>query len=302
LVAAANALVNSVNQAFGTTFTLPQDKATIKLYEDAITELTWAIMGEGEQYARASVGIGILKPWLRQGMWVTVNTGHRTLTGYTDAAQHSIRVSPTGTVTGSTTLTLCRITSSPDKPEYRSSIMTASLNPEGTPVSPDLTVVGGSSEQRAGDQATQMSTVDIAQLLPETQLTKDFKAKEFASKPDATLPPQEYWNNLFLLAEQLQKFKDKIGGKYIVVISGYRTKEHNSKVGKKGGAKRSQHLLAKAADIKVVGMTTREVRDTLRQMMKDKEIIAGGLCEYPEGKGSFVHYDIRGKYETWVPE
>ena len=303
-VAAAQAIVKVLNSAFGG-FTVPAADATsIKPYEDAITELTWAVLGEGEQYARATVRIGIVKPWLRQGMWVTVRTGHRTLTGYTDAAQHSIQVSGNGTVTGATTLTLCRVTSSPDKPEYRSSIMTASLNPAGTPADLDIAVGGsrpsgggGSGSAAAGagnpfqqlvDQANQVSTFVVSELLPDTQLTADLKAGEFASKPDAKLPPQEYWNNLFLLATNLQKIRDRVG-KPIVIVSGYRSKERNTAV---GGAVRSQHLVAKAADITIPGMSNADLYTLICDMIKEGALTKGAVILY----GGWVHYDIRGVY------
>lgn len=287
-VAGVNSLLQAVNKAFNTTFTLPPDEAAIKPYEDAITELTWAVLGEGEQYARATVRIGMVKPWLRQGMWVTVRTGHRTLTGYTDAAQHSIRVSGNGTVIGSTTLILCRVTSSPDKPEYRSSIMTASLNPAGTPADLGFSLDESSPFQQLVSQSNQVSTFDVSVLLPDTQLTQDLKAVEFASKPDATLPPQEYWNNLFLLATNLQKIRDRVG-KPIVIVSGYRSKERNTAV---GGAVRSQHLVAKAADITIPGMSNADLYTLICDMIKEGAITKGAVILY-EG---WVHYDIRGVY------
>ena len=80
------------------------------------------------------------------------------------------------------------------------------------------------------------------------QLTKNFKLAEFKCA-DGVLPEDEHLVNCQELAENLQVLRDHIK-KPIRVISGYRHPEYNRKI---GGAKKSQHMFAKAADIKVKG-------------------------------------------------
>ena len=78
----------------------------------------------------------------------------------------------------------------------------------------------------------------------------------------------------------------------MIIISGYRTLEYNTKI---GGAKRSLHLTAKAADIVVPGLTSLEVRDIILDLIKEGKISKGGVGIYP----TFVHYDVRGYKARW---
>ena len=77
-----------------------------------------------------------------------------------------------------------------------------------------------------------------------------------------------------------------------MIISGYRSPEYNKKI---GGVKRSQHMLAKAADIVVSGMTSLEVRDVIITLIKEGKMDPGGVGIYP----TFVHYDVRGRNARW---
>lgn len=122
------------------------------------------------------------------------------------------------------------------------------------------------------------------------QLEKNFKLQEFRCK-DGTDVPEELMENVEKLAKNLQVLRDHIQ-KPITIISGYRTPEYNKKC---GGVKRSQHLLAKAADIIVKDMTSLEVRDTIIQLIKEGKMDPGGVGIYP----TFTHYDVRGKNARW---
>ena len=122
------------------------------------------------------------------------------------------------------------------------------------------------------------------------QLENNFSLKEFRCK-DGTDVPDDLIDNVKKLAKNLQVLRDHIQ-KPITIISGYRTPEYNKKC---GGVKRSQHLLAKAADIVVSGMTSLEVRDTIIQLIKDGEMDPGGVGIYP----TFTHYDVRGRNSRW---
>lgn len=122
------------------------------------------------------------------------------------------------------------------------------------------------------------------------KLSKNFNLQEFKC-PDGVLPEGEYLDNCQELADNLQVLRNHIG-KPIRVISGYRHPAYNKKI---GGAKKSQHMLAKAADIKVSGMAPAEVHATILKLIKAGEMKQGGLGKY----STFVHYDTRGTAARW---
>ncbi len=74
----------------------------------------------------------------------------------------------------------------------------------------------------------------------------------------------------------------------ILVNSGYRTPQHNSKL--EGAAKQSLHIKAMAADIRIPGLSV----DNLGKLAQ--AIGVGGVGFYPT-KG-FIHVDV-GKVRTW---
>ena len=122
------------------------------------------------------------------------------------------------------------------------------------------------------------------------QLEKNFNINEFKCK-DGSSVPDEYIENVKLLAKNLQVLRDKID-RPITVISGYRSPEYNKKI---GGAKRSQHMVAKAADIIVNGMSSTEVKDIIVSLIKCGEMHPGGIGLYQ----TFTHYDVRGANRRW---
>ena len=74
----------------------------------------------------------------------------------------------------------------------------------------------------------------------------------------------------------------------IAIYSGARCADHNRKV---GGAKNSQHLLGRAADISVHGQDPRSVAATLRAWYPSRY----GIGTYP----TFTHIDSRGRVARW---
>ena len=122
------------------------------------------------------------------------------------------------------------------------------------------------------------------------QLTKNFKLSEFKCR-DGSGVPEEYMENVELLAKNLQVLRDFID-RPIHVISGYRSPKYNRKI---GGARRSQHMLAKAADIKVRGMEPDEVRNAILQLIEEGKMMQGGVGRYR----SFTHYDVRARKARW---
>lgn len=71
-------------------------------------------------------------------------------------------------------------------------------------------------------------------------------------------PKQEEIANLQRLAYLLEKVKEAVGGKPVMINSGFRSKQVNDSVGSKDS---SQHRIGCAADIRVPGMTPKQVVD-----------------------------------------
>lgn len=89
-----------------------------------------------------------------------------------------------------------------------------------------------------------------------------------------------------MLITKLEQLRDWIG-QPLKINSGYRTNEHNRKV---GGSPKSQHLEGKAADIqKVDGLTVDEMAVLAERVGFD------GIGKYYWG----IHVDVRGYKARW---
>nr|DAL33393.1 MAG TPA_asm: peptidase [Caudoviricetes sp.] len=85
-------------------------------------------------------------------------------------------------------------------------------------------------------------------------------------------------------------------GKAVTITSGYRTAAHNAAV---GGSKSSQHLLGRAADIQVAGISVEDVAAYAESLMPDW----GGVGRYPVKAGratGWVHVDTRQNKSRWT--
>ncbi len=122
------------------------------------------------------------------------------------------------------------------------------------------------------------------------KLTKNFTRAEFDSK-DGIMMPQNVLSNVQKLATNLQVLRDHIN-RPVTINSGYRTPEYNKKV---RGVSNSQHLFGTAADIRVQGMTPKQVYDVIETLIAQGKMKQGGLKAYP----TFVHYDTRGTKARW---
>lgn len=121
-------------------------------------------------------------------------------------------------------------------------------------------------------------------------LTTNFKLSEFACK-DGSEVPSELIPNVQRLSTNLQVIRDFIHCP-ITVLSGYRSPSHNKRV---GGAKNSQHLKAKASDLRASKYSPKELYDIIEDLIEKGAISQGGLGLYK----TFVHYDIRGTKARW---
>jgi uncharacterized protein YcbK (DUF882 family) len=94
------------------------------------------------------------------------------------------------------------------------------------------------------------------------QLTANFSLEELTRSEAAdrngwdNIPNEQEIANLKRLAELLQQVKTAVGGKPVMINSGFRSKRVNDSVGSKDT---SQHRLGCAADIRVPGIKPREV-------------------------------------------
>lgn len=104
-------------------------------------------------------------------------------------------------------------------------------------------------------------------------------------------PEGELFDNLTKLAEALQVVRNHVGHP-IRVISGYRSPAYNEKI---GGASRSMHMQAKAADLKCSALTPKELHKVILTLIEEGKIPQGGVGLYE----TFVHYDIRGTKARW---
>ena len=124
-------------------------------------------------------------------------------------------------------------------------------------------------------------------------MTKNFSKEEFDCKCNCGVceMPINIYHNIVKVANQLQILRNYIG-KPITVNSAYRSQEYNASI---GGAKNSQHIMGRAADIVVKGMSPLAVHTTIELLIEKGDMLQGGLGLYD----SFVHYDIRGTKARW---
>lgn len=128
------------------------------------------------------------------------------------------------------------------------------------------------------------------------RLTNNFTLSEFNCK-DGSKVPEKYMGNLQELADNLQVLRNFIE-KPIMINSGYRSPNYNDVVLPSRGiktAKNSFHKKAMASDIKVKGMTPKEVKEAIEFLILGGKMKQGGLKAY----NTFVHYDVRGYKARW---
>nr|QJB21300.1 MAG: hypothetical protein [Microvirus sp.] len=116
------------------------------------------------------------------------------------------------------------------------------------------------------------------------KLARHFRVKEFACKDGSPVVfiDDYLYNILDILRHKL--------GKPVIITSGYRTPEWNTKC---GGAKYSYHMRGMAADIRVDGISAKELANKLNEIIPDE----CGIIVYK----SWVHFDVRtSKYRKGI--
>ena len=121
------------------------------------------------------------------------------------------------------------------------------------------------------------------------RLAPDFKVRELRCRDGSdTVMVDE------TLTVVLQCIREHFG-KPVTITSGYRTAAHNAAV---GGAKSSQHLLGRAADIRVESVSVEDVAAYTESLMPDW----GGVGRYPvkaDRATGWVHVDTRAENARW---
>lgn len=115
-------------------------------------------------------------------------------------------------------------------------------------------------------------------------LGKWFKVKEFACKDGS---PVVFIDEYLVTVLDILRSEIK---KPVIITSGYRTPTRNKEV---GGAKYSYHMRGMAADIRVDGMSAKEIANKLNKIVPDE----CGIIVYK----NWVHFDVRkSKYRKGV--
>jgi len=123
------------------------------------------------------------------------------------------------------------------------------------------------------------------------KLSRNFDWSEFESN-DGAIMPEAAKNNIKELVKNLEVIRTASGNKPIRINSGYRSPQQNENV---GGKSKSYHMQGMAADFVIVGMTTKQTRDLIENLIAAGKIKQGGIGKY----STWVHYDIRGTKARW---
>jgi uncharacterized protein YcbK (DUF882 family) len=125
-------------------------------------------------------------------------------------------------------------------------------------------------------------------------LTDHFAVAEFACRDGRCYPDSWIQDRLRPLCQTLEVIRSAID-RPIVIVSGYRSPEWNLKV---GGAKASQHMAGRAADIRVADLSAVMLHAKIVDLYHQGSLpLLGGLGSYK----SWVHVDVRKgpKLATW---
>ena len=95
-------------------------------------------------------------------------------------------------------------------------------------------------------------------------ITPHFTEAEVLKDSGAKQIPTQLLNGIRAQAQVLEAVRTTIGGKPVTVTSWYRTPEKNAKT--PGSSPRSPHMVGRGTDIKVSGMTPRQVMTALNNV------------------------------------
>jgi uncharacterized protein YcbK (DUF882 family) len=106
--------------------------------------------------------------------------------------------------------------------------------------------------------------------------------------------PPEIETNIESTATNLELIRELVG-EPVHIISGYRCPEHNKQI---GGARSSEHLTGRAADLKIIGWNGQRLRGFFEGLIALEELPEGGLGSYDKHP-EILHYDWRGTRARW---
>jgi uncharacterized protein YcbK (DUF882 family) len=136
-------------------------------------------------------------------------------------------------------------------------------------------------------------SIDVVYRVGDTYLPNAIAKLNYFLRDHRTQNESDYDPKEFDLLHALMTRLGRPDG-VIDIVCGYRTPWSNnllrSRSGNSGVAEHSQHMLAKAIDIRVPGVTTTRLRDTALSLH------AGGVGYYPVSQ--FVHVDV-GPVREW---
>jgi hypothetical protein len=121
------------------------------------------------------------------------------------------------------------------------------------------------------------------------QVTRNFNTKEFVPKKWAS-PNFVIYRSLLVFAQNLRNYLSTLYGRDmpIYVNSGYRSPKQNANT--PGAVSNSQHVLGKAMDVHVKGISVDKLAEAGRK------VGIGGVGRYY--KDGFVHFDV-GRKRDW---
>jgi uncharacterized protein YcbK (DUF882 family) len=118
-------------------------------------------------------------------------------------------------------------------------------------------------------------------------ITPHFALSEFACRDHTAYPLEWVQDRLRPLCETLEVVREAAGGRGMRVISGFRSEAYNRKI---GGARASQHVQGRAADIQHASLTAADLHTLVLDLYRAGKLPRlGGLGSYT----SFAHLDIR---------
>lgn len=124
--------------------------------------------------------------------------------------------------------------------------------------------------------------------LPKEMITEHFSWGEFHCRDaQRTNIPDEYKPSVVRLCRNLEVLREALGGKEIIVHSGYSTPEHNATIAPR--VPDSQHTLGTAVDFHIEDLTMGEIRREIEKLISLGKMQEGGLGQYL----THVHYDVR---------
>lgn len=111
--------------------------------------------------------------------------------------------------------------------------------------------------------------------------------------PGADYPGEWIDSRLVPLVRALEIVRAEFGGRPIKIISAYRPLQYNRALGSKDD---SQHVVGRAADFTIDGVSPSEIWDRVLKLYDVGRIDIGGLGVYD----GFNHMDVRGgSLKTW---